>query len=247
MKTKHLLFSIILFCTVVQAQNNDSSAKIEYDMVLNLYSLQNYKAILLYNNNVSEFTYSNLEKKDVETRDDKNNRTLIEADTIPKVIYNEKLSNTLYELKATQGNEENAKIVYEPTPKFDWVLLEDTKKIGSFVCNKATTFFRGRNYTAWYSSDIKGNFGPWKLQGLPGIILEAYDEKREVVFSLKKIEIPKKEKITFDKTKLKNILYETYKKKIKSNLESLQSKLQASQERGSTITIKFTGNVIEKE
>jgi GLPGLI family protein len=247
MKTKHLLFSIICFCSIVKAQNKDSSAKIEYDMLLNLYSIQNYKAILLYNNNVSEFTYSNLEKKDVRTTDEKGNINSVMADTVPKIIYNEKLSNTLYELKATQGNEEDAIIVYEPTPKFDWALQEETKKIGSFVCNKATTTFRGRNYTAWYSLDIKGSFGPWKFQGLPGMILEVYDEKREVVFSLKKIEIPKKEKIKFDKTKLKNILYDAYQKKIVRNLESLQSELQASRERGTTITFKFTRNAIEKE
>src|SRR5690554_6438375 len=48
----------------------------------------------------------------------------------------------------------------------EWVLLEDTKQIGGFTCQKALTTFRGRNYTAWFTSQIPVNLGPWKLNGL---------------------------------------------------------------------------------
>jgi GLPGLI family protein len=247
MKTKLLLFNVLFLFTIGNAQNMESSAKIEYDMMLNLSSIQNYKAVLLYNNNVSLFTYTNLEKKDVEVTDEKGNSNIFIADTLPKVLYTEKTNNTIYELLSSQSNAKNSKIVYEATPTINWLLLEETKKIGSFICNKATATFRGRNYTAWYSLDVKGGFGPWKLQGLPGVILEAYDEKREVVFTLKKIEIPKKEKITFDKTKFKNILYETHKKDFVKKMEAMQSEIQAGRERGDNFTFKFKISGIEKE
>ena len=62
----------------------------------------------------------------------------------------------------------------------EWKLNKETKNIGKFNCKKATCSFRGRNYTAWYTLEVPLPYGPWKLQGLPGVILEAYDEKKEI-------------------------------------------------------------------
>lgn len=72
--------------------------------------------------------------------------------------------------------------VDEPLPKIDWKLEADTKNIGGFSCQKASCFFKGRYYTAWFAERLAFSDGPWKLQGLPGLILEAYDDKNEVVF-----------------------------------------------------------------
>ena len=67
---------------------------------------------------------------------------------------------------------------------------KETKKIGKFVCKKATTTFRGRNYTAWFTNEIPLPYGPWKLNGLPGLILEAYDSNKFVYWYSKNIEYP---------------------------------------------------------
>ena len=70
-----------------------------------------------------------------------------------------------------------------------WKLDKDSMKtIVGVTCYKAIGRFRGRIYTVWYAPSIPINGGPWKLGGLPGLILEAYDMKREVVFSCKGIE-----------------------------------------------------------
>lgn len=84
--------------------------------------------------------------------------------------------------------------VKEITPKMNWKIEKETKKIGSFICTKATTNFRGRNYTAWFTSNIALPFGPWKLNGLPGLILEAYDNNKFVYWYFKSIEYPTKNK-----------------------------------------------------
>jgi hypothetical protein len=61
----------------------------------------------------------------------------------------------------------------------DWTLLEEEKQIGGIPCRKAITFFKGRRYVAWYAPSITQGDGPWKLGGLPGLILEAHDEAEE--------------------------------------------------------------------
>ena len=49
------------------------------------------------------------------------------------------------------------------------------KKIGDFECQKASGYFRGRSYTAWFANKITSHFGPWKLFDLPGLIFQTYD------------------------------------------------------------------------
>lgn len=76
------------------------------------------------------------------------------------------------------------------TPKISWKIEKETKNIGQLTCQKATATFRGRDYTAWFAPDIPLPYGPWKLQGLPGIILEAYDTNKEIFWYFKSFEYP---------------------------------------------------------
>lgn len=71
-----------------------------------------------------------------------------------------------------------------------WKLNSEEKEIGGLLCRKATGYFRGRNYEAWYTPEIPVSLGPWKFQGLPGVILEVYDQKKEVFFSATAINLP---------------------------------------------------------
>ena len=54
----------------------------------------------------------------------------------------------------------------------NWEITEDTMTVLNYLCHKATTSFRGRDYVAWFTLDIPVNEGPWKLYGLPGLILK---------------------------------------------------------------------------
>lgn len=91
---------------------------------------------------------------------------------------------------------------HENVPKINWKITNDTKKIEDIEVTRATTRFRGRNYTAWFAPEIAVPLGPWKLQGLPGLILEAYDDNKEIMFVFRKLEYPHQEKINFPDTKV---------------------------------------------
>lgn len=54
---------------------------------------------------------------------------------------------------------------------FNWKIEDKTKKINGYICQLATTSFRGRDYEAWFTNDLPQG-GPWKYDGLPGLILD---------------------------------------------------------------------------
>lgn len=66
----------------------------------------------------------------------------------------------------------------------DWQLIPDsTTTIIGYHCQLAKTNFKGRTWLAWYAEDIPVPEGPWKLIGLPGLTLKAYDENKEYSFT----------------------------------------------------------------
>ncbi|WP_316823469.1 GLPGLI family protein [Pedobacter gandavensis] len=76
----------------------------------------------------------------------------------------------------------NNYLIEESFPEINWNLTADTSTIAGLKCQKATTHFMGRDYTAWFCPDLPFQSGPWKLNGLPGLIVSARDAKNEVIF-----------------------------------------------------------------
>lgn len=86
----------------------------------------------------------------------------------------------------------------EGLPIQKWEIKTDTSTVLSYLCQKAITTFRGRQYEAWFAIDIPVNNGPWKFGGLPGMILKLSDKKQYFVFECIGIEkLRKMEPIKF--------------------------------------------------
>lgn len=67
-----------------------------------------------------------------------------------------------------------SKFYYDEAPHdWKWEISDSTKVILGYECIKAYTDFHGRKWEAWFSPEIPVQNGPWKLGGLPGLILEA--------------------------------------------------------------------------
>ena len=66
----------------------------------------------------------------------------------------------------------------------DWTLHEDTATISGYLCKRATTHYRGRDWEVYYTSEIPLNRGPWKLLGLPGLITRATDADHYFLFEM---------------------------------------------------------------
>lgn len=73
--------------------------------------------------------------------------------------------------------------ITEPLEQPQWDIIADsTKQILNYDCQMARCTFKGRTWTAWFTADIPLDNGPWKLYGLPGLILRAYDSKQQYIF-----------------------------------------------------------------
>lgn len=77
--------------------------------------------------------------------------------------------------------------VYDSTENLVWNLNGDLKNFKNFVLQKATTEFGGRKWIAWFCKEMPISFGPYKFHGLPGLIFELYDEKRNYLFQLQEV------------------------------------------------------------
>ena len=63
-----------------------------------------------------------------------------------------------------------------------WTVTDSVKQILNYTCKQAVCNFRGRQWTAWFSPDIEFSDGPWKFNGLPGLILEIYDKSSDYYY-----------------------------------------------------------------
>ncbi len=95
----------------------------------------------------------------------------------------------------------------------DWSITEDSvKTVLGYDCLLATANYHGRQWKVSFTPDIPINAGPWKLLGLPGLIMEAVDSTGQHHFTITGIEsvnmdIPKiYEPIDYEKTTRKEFL-----------------------------------------
>lgn len=63
-----------------------------------------------------------------------------------------------------------------------WNLEQGDTVVAGYQCQKASCDYRGRHWTAYYTTDIPFSVGPWNLAGLPGAIMYAKDDSGIFVF-----------------------------------------------------------------
>jgi len=80
-------------------------------------------------------------------------------------------------------------IVYDTGLDYNWEITDEVDSVGNYQVIKATTYFRGRALIAWFAPAIPISFGPWKINGLPGLILKMYDEDRKFTWTVTKLNL----------------------------------------------------------
>jgi len=129
---------------------------------------------------------------------------------------------------------QNPVLIKDDYNSLKWDITAESKVIAGYNCTKATSAYRGRNWIAWFSTDIALPYGPWKLHGLPGLIIEAYDATNTYLWRAEKIEF-KKDAI-FDKD-FSTFLITKNKKPI-----SLKKYIEDEAEREANVDAEFLRN-----
>ena len=70
----------------------------------------------------------------------------------------------------------------EEMPALDWELTDSVTTVLGYECQSARCSFRGREWTVFYTEEIPIMDGPWKLHGLPGLIMKASDKEGHYTF-----------------------------------------------------------------
>lgn len=86
----------------------------------------------------------------------------------------------------------------EDIPTQEWSINTDSvETIMGMECNLATTKFRGREWKVWFTEEIPVSLGPWKLGGLPGLILKAVADDDFIKFTAVSIRTEGLSPVTF--------------------------------------------------
>lgn len=133
---------------------------------------------------ISRQILSNALKRYSETNDESLMNTVVYHTFL--YIFRSKTDNemTVYD---TAGSTEHG-YYKEPLEEIQWEIADSTKTVLGYECVMATADYHGREWTAWFSPDIPMQEGPWKLTGLPGLILEANDSTGQHAFTATGIE-----------------------------------------------------------
>lgn len=108
--------------------------------------------------------------------------------------------------------------VFESDKIINWKLLPETKVISTFLCRKAIGRYGNRNIIAWYTMNVPISEGPYNFKGLPGLIIEVYDENKYFHFVLKQLK-----KATVLMQPEKKALETTYEKFVKKRKEFIDN------------------------
>lgn len=127
---------------------------------------------------------------------------------------------------------------------FDWEIRGEPEEFMGYSVQQATTHYAGRDYVAWFTTEIPIPDGPYVFHGLPGLIVELYDTEKHYHFKMKGLERLEEEKI-WELPKAKKIT--------RSKLAKLRKKLDANAIGTSDfhymigVTSGITGTVMETD
>lgn len=254
MKIKFIIISTLLFVNYINCQNTKGNLYVEYNITKGLIKS---KEFLFVNQDNSLYTTDFIDfNNELNSLSKKNDNYIIQEKKlkINKMEYYSSLNKDSLFFVSIFPNGKKI-IAMDKLPKIKWEISNNqTKKIGGFTCVKASGNFRGSKIVAYYAINIPLPFGPFKFKGLPGLILEAYNEDSygtKYTWAAKKIVFNHnlKKKIEFNKDNYhqKIVSYKSLIESFDIKMSNITKKLTSRSSRGSSTKLIGKGRLgIEK-
>ena len=183
--------STLILCLVLLTSNAQNVCIVEYKVFQNA---SDYIGTLIIPIKTPPFYYEQLLQKTPENNSNRFNEDNPGATAInlaPSSEYKKRYYQVYDKRKNNMLNTlyigDTAILCKEPIPNIQWKIIGNIKKVGDYNCVNATCAFRGRKYNAWFTTEVPVQVGPWKFNGLPGLIIEIMDESSHFVWSVTKI------------------------------------------------------------
>ncbi len=174
---------VLTICTIVLFFNAQSQKTYQVDY---LYRITYQNSSELYNddwtcklifNDTSSFYYmiiNDLVKDELANKDSIGNKLIHHS------YYYSAINKTPYAEVNMPGHKY---LIADTLNKFNWIFTNQTKTVCTYSCKMAYTV-QNENDTimVWYAQNFGKNYGPVKLVNLPGIVLEAIDQRYSLYY-----------------------------------------------------------------
>lgn len=190
---------------------------------------ENLKLLLYFDNNLAYFTC------ETSLQLNKENERIY---NLAKVKF-KTMANYYYDLKKYEYLEEkdfggDIFLIKKNINITDWNLVNETKKIGNYICYKATRNLNYTNWkkkqsirkqTVWYTLDIPLPLGPKEFVGFPGLVIKVEDHN--LIYEIKKINLNPQKKIALKKpNKGKEMSQDEFNKILEGFSTSIRNKVK---------------------
>jgi GLPGLI family protein len=138
-------------------------------------------------------------------------------------LFKDYVKNKLFYHEPSYGES----FVEEEMNLFQWQIQKESKEILGYKCMKAICHFRGRDYEAWFTTDLPFKAAPWKFHGLPGVLLNVKSLDNFLCMEAIEIKVTKGETPQNPFAKEEFISYEEYKQRYISQHKKFEEKMKA--------------------
>ncbi len=131
--------------------------------------------------------------------------------------------------------------IEEALDEMEWKLTEKDTTFLEMNCKVATTTYKGREWTVFFTTELPFTGGVWKFEGLPGVILYAQSEDKVYSFEATAIETQQETTELVNPFEEKETMsWEQYTKDLKKTMTKVVKSMNSDTEDGDEANARIT-------